>query len=187
MKCVNEEDIRNEVLLAVAPLAFCYGGNECNCQPSTSRDIRIRKVSIKPLDGYKLSPNTLYALSTDIDSNSIGFVDVEELRALEGEDRVSITTLPCAPKRVERKGRKSFLFLRKWILRRRSTRRGYPATSMKHSTQGRHLEIYRSKTAPIFHDSASTSSVVLPLPPQRQSLCKIVQNFLCCGSYSYSC
>uniref|UniRef100_A0A0K0D7Q4 Uncharacterized protein n=1 Tax=Angiostrongylus cantonensis TaxID=6313 RepID=A0A0K0D7Q4_ANGCA len=76
---------RNEVLLAVAPLAFCYGGNECNCQPSTSRDIRIRKVSIKPLDGYKLSPNTLYALSTDIDSNSIGFVDVEELRALEGE------------------------------------------------------------------------------------------------------
>ncbi|KAJ1366324.1 hypothetical protein KIN20_026961 [Parelaphostrongylus tenuis] len=106
----------------------------------------MRKVKTKPPDGYKPSSKILYALSNDIDANSVGFVDIADLRALEAEDRVSIATLPRSPNLTKQKERKSFLCLRQWITRRRrSNRRPNLATSTKHSAQGYYLEIHRPK------------------------------------------
>lgn len=130
-----------------------------------------------------LFPNGLEPPPNDFDANSVGFVDIEELRALEDSDCISVVSVPVLPHSVPVQ-RKPFASLRKWIpRRRRTTSRGYDnlASTIKRSSQDHYREIYRPRKSSMF-DAPSVSSIALPYPSKKPSLRRKLQKFMFCGS-----
>ncbi|ETN82162.1 hypothetical protein NECAME_17776, partial [Necator americanus] len=141
-------------------------------------------VASKCIDEYHLFPCARNVPHSDFDANSVGFVDIQELRELDDSDGVSLTSLPV-PVRPRTRKRKPLDSLRKLIPEccRTSRRYGTLNSAIKNSTQDHNcLEIGLSrKSSAFYHDS---SSVVLPCPPptKKRSFQKTFQKFMFCGS-----
>ncbi|VDL82184.1 unnamed protein product [Nippostrongylus brasiliensis] len=156
------------------PRLYCNGRSGCHCQPSSSGEYPPKQCLQSYANSFNLFSTGLEPPPSDFDANSVGFVDIEELRALEEYDRVSVVSVPVLPLVTKRK---SFASLRKWMPRRRSVAAyGYDnlATTAKQSDEYR--DIYRVRKA------SSVSSVVLPYPSKKPSFRKTLKKFVFCGS-----
>ncbi|VDO37593.1 unnamed protein product [Haemonchus placei] len=67
----------------------------CFCQPSSSKKYPPKQEVVENADSFDLFPHRLANPSSDFDTDSLGFVDIEELRKLEeliSCDHVSLST-----------------------------------------------------------------------------------------------
>ncbi|KAK6027752.1 hypothetical protein OSTOST_06215, partial [Ostertagia ostertagi] len=55
----------------------------CFCQPSSSEKCPIQQETMKFPEPFNLFPHGLEVPASDFDANSVGFVDIEQLRELE--------------------------------------------------------------------------------------------------------
>ncbi|KHJ93184.1 hypothetical protein OESDEN_06910 [Oesophagostomum dentatum] len=95
---------------------------ECLFGPSSSSAVQLRPMAVKCIDEYHVFPCTLDVPHSDFDANSVGFVDIQELRKLEESDCTSVISSPT-PARKRPSKRRSFVS--KLFLRCRTAPRGY--------------------------------------------------------------
>ncbi|KAL6727759.1 hypothetical protein Aduo_009608 [Ancylostoma duodenale] len=158
--------------------------NRPNClfEPSSSRTSHAQSAATKCIDEYRLFPCTLEVPHSDFDANSVGFVDIQELRELDDSDCASVGSLPL-PVLPRPTKRKSFASLRKLFPRCHSTPRGYGSleAAIKSSAQEHCLIIGLDRKRCSFANEAP--SVLLPCPPptKKRSFRKTIQKFVFCG------
>uniref|UniRef100_A0A7I4YFI4 Uncharacterized protein n=2 Tax=Haemonchus contortus TaxID=6289 RepID=A0A7I4YFI4_HAECO len=151
----------------------------CFCQPSSSKKCPPKQEVVENADSFDLFPHRLANPSSDFDTDSLGFVDIEELRKLEELECASVISVPVLPKTAERT---SFATLRKWIPRQRcKTSHGYDnlGTAIEYPVQSRSRELCRPRKV---LRSLSTSSVVLPFPSKKRSFRGTLRKLVFCGS-----